>query len=79
MSQEIIRAVHGDEVADLFRMLGLLDVLLEGHLKCSTCGTAITIDNFRTVARRSGSLVYSCDKEDCFLQFLFLVGTREGE
>jgi hypothetical protein len=68
--EEIFRAVYCEEVADLFKMIGLFDELMQGTLVCSVCGSVITITNFRAATRKSGDLLLSCDREDCYNQFM---------
>lgn len=68
--EEIFRAVYYEEVADLFKMLGLFDELMQGALVCSVCGSVITTTNFRAATRESGDLLLSCDREGCYNQFM---------
>jgi hypothetical protein len=68
--EEIFRAVYCEEVADLFKMLGLLDKLTEGALVCSVCGIVITAANFGAATRKSGAILLSCDREDCYNEFM---------
>jgi hypothetical protein len=68
--EEIFRAVYCDEVADLFKRLGLFEKLIEGSLVCSVCGIVITATNFGAATRKSGALLLSCDRKDCYNQFM---------
>ena len=68
--EEIFRAVYCEEVADLFKMLGLLDELIQGTLVCSVCGSVITTTNFRAATRKSGDILLSCDRKGCYNQFM---------
>ena len=68
--EEIFRAVYCEEVADLFKKLGLFNKLIEGVLVCSVCGIVITAANFAAATRKSGALLLSCDREDCYDQFM---------
>lgn len=64
--QETISAVHHAEVEEFFESLGLLEDLRGGKLVCQTCGTVITLANFRAMTKKSGELLLSCNREDCF-------------
>jgi hypothetical protein len=68
--EEIFHAVYCEEVADLFKMLGLFNKLIEGDLVCSVCGIVITATNFAAATRKSGALLLSCDREECYNQFM---------
>lgn len=68
--EEIFRAVYCEEVEDLFKMLGLFNKLIEGTLVCSVCGIVITSANFGAATRKSGAVLLSCDREDCYTEFM---------
>ena len=67
--QETITAVHYAEIENFFSMLGLLEQIKQGELRCYICGSVITFSNFRAINKKSGILLFSCEKEDCFSKF----------
>ena len=69
VEKEVIRAVYHKDVINFFESIGLIEKLNEGELKCAICGERITSANFRAVTRKSGNLLFCCDKESCILAF----------
>jgi hypothetical protein len=68
--KEVVRAIYHKDVAYFFEWIGLSEELSQGNIVCSICGTTMTLDNFRAVARKSGRLVFCCDKDSCILEFV---------
>lgn len=67
--KEVIRAIYHKDTANFFESVGLSKKLKEGKLKCIICGETIRIDNFRAVMRKSGKLLFCCNKESCIQRF----------
>ena len=63
--QEVVRAVHGDEVEMFFQRIGLLEDLNEGKIICHSCKTVISPENFGFVTKKNGDLLFSCRNSDC--------------
>jgi len=68
--EEVIRAIYHKDVVGFFKSIRLLDKLERGEIVCSICGDKITIENFKTVARKSNELLFCCDKEPCIQKFI---------
>jgi len=66
---EIIRVIYYKDVAEFFKSLGLFDKLKSGDILCYICGEKITIENFRAVTRKSGKLLFCCNKDACIKEF----------
>jgi len=67
--KEVIRTIYHKRVANFFESIGLFEELEKGKIHCFVCGEIITLDNFRAVIRRSGKLLFCCDKESCIHEF----------
>jgi len=67
---EIIRVIYHKDVTEFFKSLGLFDKLTSGEILCSVCGEKITIENFRAVTRKSGKLLFCCNKDACIQEFI---------
>ncbi len=67
--KEVIRAIYHQNVADFFESIGLSEKLAQGNILCSFCGSTITLDNFKAVARKSDKLLFCCDNELCIQNF----------
>ena len=61
--KESIRTVYNEDVPQFFESLGLSEKLAQEEILCAVYGQVISIDNFRAVTNRSGSLVFCCNKE----------------
>ena len=68
--KEVIRAIYHKNAVDFFESVGLSEKLARGEICCSICGGIITLGNFRAVARKSGELLFCCDKESCIHEFV---------
>ena len=67
--KEVIRAIYHKDVTNFFESIGLSEKLARGEIRCDFCAEAIASDNFRAVARKSGKLIFCCDKEPCVRKF----------
>ncbi len=67
--KEVIRTIYHKDVANFFESTRLSEKLAGGDVSCSICGEIITLDNFRAVTRKSGNLLFCCDKESCLWSF----------
>lgn len=67
--EKIIWTIYHKEAASFFKSIGLSEKLRKGEILCSICGEIISLSNFRAVARKSGNLLFCCDKETCFQKF----------
>ena len=72
---EVIRAIYHKDVANFFKSLGLFDKLKNGEILCSVCGDKLTVENFRAVTRKSGKLLFCCNKESCIQKFTLYLGS----
>lgn len=70
MKEEIIQAIHHDEVEQFFKSIDLYSQLVSGDLKCTICGNIITKDNFRAIGKKSGEIIICCNNEGCYNQFI---------
>lgn len=68
--EEVIKAIHCDEIEELFQKLGILGRLINGELKCHVCGGVITKQNFRALSKKSDELIFCCDNDDCYEKFV---------
>jgi len=66
---ELIRVIYHKDTVNFFKSIGLFDKLTSGEILCSVCGEKITIKNFRAVTRKSGKLLFCCDKDSCIQEF----------
>jgi dimeric dUTPase (all-alpha-NTP-PPase superfamily) len=76
--REAIRAIYHKDIVNFFKSIGLFDKLESGEILCSICGEKITVENFRTVTRKSNELLFCCDKDPCIQKFTsYLRGGKE--
>ena len=69
-NEEVIRTIYYRDVANFFESIGLSEELVRGEIRCSICGEIITLNNFRAVTRKSGELLFCCDRESCVHEFV---------
>lgn len=60
-----IKLVHAEEVRGLLTHLGFLDSVEAGEVTCCSCGSVVTVENFRAVERRDGMLRFYCTAPQC--------------
>jgi hypothetical protein len=68
--KENIKAIHDSEIKEFFERLGIVEKLANGELKCSVCKSTITEQNFRAITKKSEDLLFSCNRESCYTDFL---------
>jgi hypothetical protein len=67
---EHIKAIHDAEVIEWFRKIGRLEDLYDGNLRCYVSKIVITEANFRAAKVFNGEIIFCCNTEKCYLEFL---------
>ena len=60
-----ILAVHKQKLEQFLRELQLWDPLLNGELKCVSCGETVTVDNIGIVIPSGENILFCCSKLEC--------------
>ena len=63
-------AVHEHDIEKLLSDLGLLEPLKKGELRCSICGTPITIENIQCIYPFKNKILVCCDSPQCYKEVL---------
>jgi len=62
----ILGAVYNEEIEDFLQEIGLLNEIIEGNIKCETCGAYITVNNLLAIAPLPDKkYMLICDKSTC--------------
>jgi len=66
--KEIIKIVHHKEVGDFLESIIKLEKIEEAT--CNICGTKVTPENFKALVRKSGKILFCCNKPGCYKLFI---------
>jgi len=66
--KEVVKIVHYKEVEDFLESIIKLEKI--GEATCSICGAKITPENFKALVRKSGKILFCCDKPECYRLFI---------
>jgi len=63
--KEIVKVVHHKETKEFLESIIRLEKF-EHEITCYFCGTKITPKNFKALTRKSGKILFCCDKPVCY-------------
>lgn len=70
MKEEIIKAVHDQDLEKLLNKLGLLEKFQQGLLKCGFCNNVVTFNNLQGIYKEGEEIKMICDKPLCYKEFM---------
>jgi len=65
--KEVIKIVYHKEVGNFLESLIRHEKL--GEATCYICGTKVTLENFMALTRKSGRILFCCNKIECYRSF----------
>lgn len=68
MEKRIFKAVYEADLKILLEGLGLLKEFEEGKIRCSICGTTITIENFGALYPSDREIRICCSNFNCYMK-----------
>ena len=66
--KEVIKIVHHKEAGDFLKFIIRLEKIEEAT--CYICGAKVTLENFKALTRKSGKILFCCDKLECYRFFI---------
>jgi len=70
MKEEIIKAVHDQDLEKLLNKLGLLEQFQRGLLKCGFCNKVVTFDNLQGLYKEGEETKMICDSPLCYKKLI---------
>lgn len=70
MKEEIIKAVHDQDLEKLLNKLGLLEQFQQGLLRCGFCDKVVTFDNLQGIYKEGGEIKMACDSPSCYKKLM---------
>jgi hypothetical protein len=77
MADDVLQAIHDDDLMAYLESLGLLKEFQLGRLTCRACGDVITMDNLNAFLPDSGQIRIFCSKPDCVKGLMQILSERE--
>ena len=60
-----VRAVWDDDLVGLLQSLGVLDMLIEGQIRCAVCDRNVDLDNLGALFGEDEEVQVTCDLTNC--------------
>lgn len=65
LNNDILEAVHDNDIEELLESLGVLENFNNGEFKCKYCGDIMTKHNLSALFPDNEEVGFCCDKTDC--------------
>lgn len=65
MNEEIIKAVHDDDIDELLTSLEVYESFSRGEVTCAFCNEVMTKDNLSSIFPLENKVAFCCDKPEC--------------
>jgi hypothetical protein len=66
VSQDVIQAVHDDDLIVFLKSLGVYDKVINHEAKCFSCKQDVTLDNLQCVFPFDGQVCFCCSDDKCY-------------
>ncbi len=67
-ANNIIKAVHDEDLERVLRKLGLYEKLVRGELRCAICGRPLSPKNLGGLYKENGEIKLVCNRIGCLTE-----------
>ena len=67
-ANNIIKAIHDEDLERVLRRLGLYEKLIRGELRCAICGRPLSPKNIGGLYKENGEIKLVCNRIECLIE-----------